>query len=148
MAKIDATGHFGMKLFLFRCPNCSGIWTDNKVIFRLDLESALEIEPDVEWEEISTTPREKSLSCPRCRNPLIEQTGVGLPKGLRIDSCMNCGGFWFDKGELMIYKSYLEKRRDKVRKKLEEENAHRKMLEEAMEKLKREINFWFTIGGW
>jgi len=131
MERHEAVGHYGAKLTLFQCPECSGIWVDSKLVAAITRESALEVEADVEFEEISTEPREGAAFCPRCEINLMEQTGGGMPKGLRIDYCSGCHGFWFDKGELMIYKSYLEKKRQKFSKSEEEKRRRKKRLDRA-----------------
>ena len=116
MKNRGAEGHYGGKLIIFQCPGCSGIWVDGEVVFRMSSDSAIEVESAVDFEEISTEPREIAAMCPRCETHLMEQTGGGLPQGLHIDYCNGCHGFWFDKGELMIYKSYQEKKRQSLKK--------------------------------
>ena len=111
MEEHEVNSHYGAKLLLFHCPQCSGIWVDKNVAFAVSRDSAVEVESDVGLEEIPTKPREGPIFCPRCAASLAEQTGGGLPKGLRVDYCTGCHGFWFDKGELIIYKSYLEEKR-------------------------------------
>lgn len=125
----EVKSHYGAKLLLFHCSQCSGIWVDKDVAFAVSRDSAVEIESDVGLEEILTKPREGPIFCPRCASRLTEQTSGGLPKGLRVDYCTDCHGFWFDKGELMIYKSYLEDKRKQSleRLKASEEVRRRKM---------------------
>ena len=38
-----------------------------------------------------------SLNCPHCRTHLLEPTSY---KHIEIDTCVHCGGLWFDKNEL------------------------------------------------
>ncbi|RJP71148.1 MAG: hypothetical protein C4532_08335 [Candidatus Abyssobacteria bacterium SURF_17] len=132
MTAREATSHYGTKLSVFQCAECSGIWVDRDVAFSLSRDSALAVETDVELEEISTTAREVPLFCPRCEVYLTEQGGGTLPKGLRIDYCTTCHGFWFDKGELMIYKSFLEEKRQKSREKLKLEEEEQRMRRERL----------------
>ena len=124
MQQREGTGHYGAKLPLFQCPGCSGLWVDGRVVRGMSYDSAVEAEPDVDFEEIVTEPRKTDLSCPRCESKLMEQTGGGLPQDLHIDFCTVCEGYWFDKGELMIYKSHLEKKRGELKR--DEEEARRK----------------------
>ena len=125
MEQREAKGHYGAKLRIFQCPECLGFWVDGEVVIALSHESALSAEVDVDFEDISTEPREIGAFCPRCETYLMEQTGGGLPKGLRIDYCEQCQGFWFDKGEMMIYKSHIENKR-KAFAGREEEKRRRK----------------------
>jgi Zn-finger nucleic acid-binding protein len=53
-----------------------------------------------------------------------------MPSGLHVDFCTGCHGFWFDKGELMIYESFLEKKRQRFRKSEEEKRARKRQLEQ------------------
>jgi Zn-finger nucleic acid-binding protein len=115
MQQRQGTGHYGAKLPLSQCPECSGLWIDGRVVRGVSYESALEAESDVDFGEIVTEPRKTELVCPRCESNLMEQTGKGLPKDLHIDYCEVCEGYWFDKGELMVYKTYLEKKRRNLR---------------------------------
>lgn len=115
MRKREGKGHYGAKLPLFQCPDCSGLWVDGKVVRGMSYDSALETESAVKFEEIVTKPRVTQLPCPRCEFHLMEQSGGNLPKGLHIDYCQACEGYWFDKGELMIFKSHLEKKRQNLK---------------------------------
>jgi Zn-finger nucleic acid-binding protein len=124
-----AKSHYGRPVSVSQCPGCAGIWIDGPVVFTLSRDSAVEVDSETRIEEIATEPREVSIYCPRCEIPLNEQTGSGLPKGLRIDYCGTCDGFWFDKGELMIYKAYLESRRQSMRARDAKEREHRERLE-------------------
>ena len=111
----EGKGHYGANLPLFQCPSCYGLWVDGRVVRGMSYDSAVGVEPDVDFEEIIAEPRKTELSCPRCESKLMEQTGGGLSQGLHIDYCAVCEGYWFDKGELMIYKSHIEKKRQNLK---------------------------------
>ncbi len=125
MERRKARSHYGVPLVIFQCPDCSGLWVDRETVTAISRDSALEVESDVRIEEISTAPRNMAAFCPRCETYLVEQTGGGLPKGLRIDYCTTCHGYWFDKGELMIYKTYQEEKRKRFRESEEEKETVR-----------------------
>ena len=125
MNQREAEGHYGAALFIYQCPECLGLWVDGDTVAALSHDSALQAETDVDFADISVEPREIELLCPRCAIHMMEQTGGGLPKDLRIDYCKSCNGFWFDKGELMIYKSHLENKRKKFRDREEEKRRKR-----------------------
>ena len=95
MGRHEAKGHYGAKLHIHQCAECLGLWVDGDVVIALSHESALQAEAEVDFEDISTESREIASFCPRCETYLMEQTGGGLPKGLRIDYCKTCRGFWF-----------------------------------------------------
>lgn len=128
MEQREARGHYGANLLIFQCPECSGIWVDGEAVTAISRDSALEAEADVSIEEISTEPREVAAFCPHCEIHLMEQTGGGLPKGLHVDFCTGCHGYWFDKGELMIFKTYQEEKRKRYRQSEEERRAKKKII--------------------
>jgi Zn-finger nucleic acid-binding protein len=113
LKQLEAKDHYGFKLFLFKCTTCSGIWVDGigKIISRLGRDSAVEVDSDTDYEEMATEPREIAAACPRCESHLLEElTGKHLPEGLHIDYCTKCHGFWFDEGELALYKNHIEEK--------------------------------------
>ena len=136
MRQREAKSHYGTKLLLFHCTGCSGIWVDKDVAFAVSRDSALAAESDVQLDDIPTSPRTTEIFCPRCGTNLTEQTGGVLPNGLRIDYCTSCHGFWFDQGELMIYKSFLEEKRKQNAERLK--TSEGKRMKEFREKLERE----------
>lgn len=125
MDQREGRGHYGAMMFIFQCPECLGLWVDGNVVTALSHDSALEAEAEVDFADISIEPREIATFCPRCKINLVEQTGGGLPKDLRIDYCKGCNGFWFDKGELMIYKSHIENKRKKFSEREEQKRRKR-----------------------
>ncbi len=127
MEQREARGHYGAKLSIFQCPECFGIWVDGEAVTAISRDSALEAEADVSIEDISTEPRQIAAFCPRCETNLMEQTGGGLPKGLHVDFCTGCHGYWFDKGELMIFKTYQEEKRRQFRASEEERRRKQKI---------------------
>ena len=131
MNRHEAKGHYGALMHIFQCGGCLGLWVDGDVVVAISHDSALEAEAEVNFEEILTEPREIPIMCPRCEIKLMEQTGGRLPQGLRIDYCRSCSGYWFDKGELMIYKSHLENKRKKFRQN-EEEKRQRKAAQSPL----------------
>lgn len=40
------------------------------------------------------------MNCPVCRSALVEKRVLGI----RLDRCSDCGGVWFDAGELEAYR--------------------------------------------
>lgn len=133
MDRHESKGHYGAKLSVFKCPECFGLWVDGKTVLAISRDSAIELESEVTLEDVSTEPRKLGVFCPRCEINLVEQTGGGMPKGLRIDYCKDCQGYWFDKGELMIYKTYLEGKR----KKFADKESERRKEHERRERAKR-----------
>ncbi|HUP87785.1 MAG TPA: zf-TFIIB domain-containing protein, partial [Longimicrobiales bacterium] len=44
---------------------------------------------------------ETSLACPVCLNSVMKQTAVQAQQPFVLDHCDNCGGTWFDAGEVL-----------------------------------------------
>jgi Zn-finger nucleic acid-binding protein len=141
MDQHEATGHYGTPLFIFQCPECFGIWLDGGTVGAISHDSAIEAEVDVDFEEMSTEPRTIGIFCPRCEINLTEQSGGGLPAGLHIDYCTSCNGYWFDRGELMIYKGYIEKKRQKFKK-----DQDKKIKEKLLKNNELRSRLWLSDG--
>lgn len=80
------------------CPNCSGVWLgpdDVLNLLRNQVPKGVQKQPD------------PPLACPSCSSLLmeIESTQPAVPT---IDQCMNCGGVWFDQGEMNALKAWTE----------------------------------------
>jgi Zn-finger nucleic acid-binding protein len=146
MSPHDAAGHYGAKLQLYQCAACSGVWVDRDVAFALSRDSAINVESEAVLDDIATEPREVPLFCPRCEVYLTEQSGMDLPKGLHIDYCTTCRGFWFDKGELMVYKVFLEEKRTKGSQRIRQSETAKKQRQERMKQLERELESYRSSG--
>lgn len=111
MVRVDARGHYGTKIPVETCPACRGFWLDAIEPVSLGHQAVVDLEGDADFAEIQTAPRDDYRPCPVCNVALHESTGGGLPEGLRVDACPTCRGMWFDRGELLVYKSALEAKR-------------------------------------
>jgi uncharacterized protein len=96
----------GTEVLIDRCPSCQGIWLD-KGEFE-DLKEAVKSivpENDKTWaqraEELfatASTLADDRSKCPKCGGGLAE----GLKNGVQVEICIQCGGTWFDSGELTV----------------------------------------------
>lgn len=126
---VETEGHYGTRLEVDACTSCGGFWLDAGEPVALGHQAATALDGGVDLSEVDTEPREDFRACPRCGRALEEVTGGRLPAGLRLDTCRQCRGMWFDRGELLVFKSGLEARRRRVRdeqmKKLRAERTRR-----------------------
>lgn len=73
------------------CPNCSGRFLDRGEVGLLT--GALGID------RILAPPRQRHIEggrCPECASAMAFRE----VRGLIVDACPGCGGFWFDRGEI------------------------------------------------
>lgn len=86
------------------CPSCNGIWFDlGEVEDFLDATLPLGIEQ----------PPEPPMECPRCEGRLLEITfpQADLPP---LDRCHECGGVWFDEGEVATVRAMIRSPQNKA----------------------------------
>jgi len=78
------------------CSDCKGIWFDRgEVSEYFELSRDL---PDLGEEDREEQP--SGMACPRCPATELTQLRYAPPYALTVDYCGNCGGMWFDKGEV------------------------------------------------
>lgn len=77
------------------CPACKGHWLDSGELLQMTNETSIAREQLslLSWQAAETT-----RLCPCCGTPMRE--GTLLNDDTKIDFCDDCGGLWFDAGEL------------------------------------------------
>lgn len=111
LAPVDTAGHYGTRMVVTSCRQCLGFWLEAIEVVGIGHDAVTELEGDADLGRVCTTPRSDFRACPKCRTALAEVTGGLAPEGLQVDTCPSCNGMWFDRGELLVYKSALEQRR-------------------------------------
>ncbi len=97
------------------CDLCYGLWLDKgeleKIISYKDTNPDQTIEKlkeilgkDAEIIEPGT------LTCPKC-NETMKKIKFSMPDNVIADKCTNCGGLWFDKGELVSVSDIVDKKK-------------------------------------
>jgi Zn-finger nucleic acid-binding protein len=81
---------------------CGGIWFD---AFELrKVEAAQEITGDIEIriprDSAVAVDFDKRRGCPKCPEVVLMRHYYSKKRGVVVDECPNCGGFWLDAGEL------------------------------------------------
>ena len=80
-----------------------GYSKEEEYFFRKNMEllAKLRMEADATKKKLATEHRlrEYWMRCPKCGETLIEQN---LEQIVHVDKCANCGGIYFDSGELRI----------------------------------------------
>ena len=81
---------------------CGGIWFDQFELKRFDEphESAGEGLLDIERDKSIIVDHTKRIKCPKCDDIVMMRHFFSVKKGVEVDECPGCGGFWLDAGEL------------------------------------------------
>ena len=81
---------------------CGGVWFDNFELKKFDEphESAGEALLDIERDESLIVDHTKRLKCPKCDDVVMMRHFFSVKKGVEVDECPGCAGFWLDAGEL------------------------------------------------
>lgn len=96
----------GTEVVVDRCPDCQGLWLDKGEFETLQKHfSAFVPDDGKSYDERARellleaeTARDERSQCPRCRGALHDTRRRGLP----VETCKDCGGTWFDAGELTV----------------------------------------------
>lgn len=133
LVPVEAAGHYGARMIVTTCSGCRGLWLKAGDPVAVGHESIIALEGDADLGGITTQPRADFRACPDCRTALEEMIGGLIPAGLHIDTCRQCHGMWFDRGELLVYKSALEEKRKKAsqqeRDRMKKRTARQRALE-------------------
>jgi len=82
------------------CPTCHGIWLDHKELSKLDDNFFVDVE-EITFDEVAPSESDAELNCPRCDGgPVLKKVTPTAYKGVVVDTCPSCKGFWLDRGEL------------------------------------------------
>ena len=86
---------------------CGGIWFDQFELKKFDEphESAGEALLDIERDESLVVDYSKRINCPKCDGVVMMRHFFSVKKGVEVDECPNCAGFWLDAGELRKIRS-------------------------------------------
>ena len=81
---------------------CGGIWFDAFELEKFDEpheENGEKLLNIARNENVKVDP-EKRFNCPKCDNIVMMRHFFSVKKGVEVDECPNCAGFWLDAGEL------------------------------------------------
>ena len=115
LVPVQTENHYGTRLVVDACAQCRGYWLKAIEPVGIGFEAVKALEGDADLAAIATEPRSDFRGCPTCGTALEEISGGLVPEGLHIDTCNTCRGMWFDRGELLVYKSALEAKRQTMR---------------------------------
>lgn len=100
-------------LAIDRCPNCFGMWFDKGELERIEkgggadmvrllsMGSPYDDDDDASqpWNDLTREDGKATADCPRC-DGVMQRTHDDVDASLVIDHCPDCGGTWYDGGEV------------------------------------------------
>lgn len=109
MNNIQVTSRYGNSLFLDQCPHCGGLWFDSMEMYMVKNDvSDLIDKVDASKLVADTTIKERML-CPKDGIELAVFSDVNFPSSIKVESCKQCGGFFFNRGEFHEFSDEREK---------------------------------------
>ncbi len=118
-----ACGEFMKKVFIPRtgfsvdvCTDgCGGIWFDNREELQFDEqhESIDEIKKALNGKVLKKTLYNEERYCPVCASKLIKNY-CSTKQEIEIDECYNCGGKFFDRGELTSMRNQYKTEKERI----------------------------------
>ncbi len=98
--KIESRGEGADVFEVDVCPSCGGVWLDAAELSKIDDNFFVDVEK-MELLKAAPGQDDRALRCPRCGGtPVLEKGHPRGHKGLVVDRCPKCRGFWLDRGEL------------------------------------------------
>ena len=93
------------------CDLCYGIWLDRGELEQITskegkVQDSVKALKEVLSEEPAVT-EEASKNCPRCEKPM-KKVNFKTKDNVLADKCPECGGMWFDSGELISVTDKME----------------------------------------
>ena len=130
MRQVKIQSHVGQNIFLDQCVECGGIWFDKSELYRARDGEAGKVEA-LDGASLATpTSMENPVRhCPRDGTELAGFSDPYFPKGIIVERCPACDGFWLNRGE---FTKYQEARRERKRPRevvVEDSELQRKMGE-------------------
>lgn len=118
-----ACGEFMKKVFIPRtgfsvdvCTDgCGGIWFDNREELQFDEphESIDEIKKALNGKVLKAPLYNDDRYCPVCASKLIKNF-CSVKQEIEIDECYNCGGKFFDRGELTAMRNQYKTEKERI----------------------------------
>lgn len=100
MHQVKILSHYGQPLFLDQCEKCGGIWFDKSELYRAKQGEAEKTDLlDVDSLRSPAFLENKVHLCPKDRAKLFRFDDKYFPRGIIVERCPVCSGFWLNRGE-------------------------------------------------
>jgi len=119
MSPVKTDSHYGAVVVLDQCPECGGIWFDEFEMYQVKQSKAKEIENKLDEGKLKKPASVKSgsLHCPKDGSLLQQFKDINFPESIIVESCPQCGGFWFNRGEFTQFQQARSERLKKIKEK-------------------------------
>lgn len=144
--KVLAKCWYNFNVELDQCPNCGGIWCDKYELYRVSPEGVETIEKLDVKKLREFKPIKKDLICPRCKIALEEFKDPYFPKQIKLGHCPNCGGFWLNRGALVKFKEWQQKRKAEALRKKEDKEFSQEIKKMLISQRKNPFKVWGEAG--
>ncbi|HAC64059.1 MAG TPA: hypothetical protein DCF68_11090 [Cyanothece sp. UBA12306] len=94
-----------------RCGQCAGIWFDSLEAEQLkSIKGSEKIDLADSQEDNELESRQKQINCPRCQVTMMKMLDFDQHP-IWYETCLQCGGIWFDAGEFTQFKDNFQQNR-------------------------------------
>jgi len=107
MIGVKTESKYGANVLLDQCPQCGGLWFDGDELYLAksttdENYAALNVDSLVKPVAITSA----VMKCPRDNTALNNFTDPYFPAAIKIETCPQCSGFWFNRGEFKEFQEY------------------------------------------
>lgn len=110
MNQIKTKSHYGANVFVDQCLECGGIWFDNMELYEIDENATETIDKIDTTKLVSSANINPELHCPKDKAKLLLFSDPSFPDSIKVESCPECDGFFFNRGEFLAFNENREKR--------------------------------------
>ncbi|RLC36926.1 hypothetical protein DRH27_04475, partial [Candidatus Falkowbacteria bacterium] len=149
MKIVKTESHYGTTVELDQCEECGGLWLDNTELYRIKHGVGQRIDKLNQEKLKESSPIKKDLYCPRDNSKLIVFKDHNFPKEIQVERCPECGGFFFNRGELVSFQTWRKMHIAKSKPEPKLISKKDKDIEKQIKKLLAmgsSIDSWNTIG--
>jgi len=121
MHQVKVESHYGQPIILDQCNKCGGLWFDKFELHRTKLGEAEKIElldSAILWTHSNI--QNPELVCPKDQAKLVRFNDQYFPKGIIVERCPVCDGFWLNRGEFSKYQQIRQEMKVPKQKSTEE----------------------------
>ena len=121
MHQVKVQSHYGQPIILEQCNKCGGLWFDKFELHRIKLGESekIEILDSISlW--IPSNIQNPELVCPKDQAKLVRFNDPYFPRGIIVERCPICDGFWLNRGEFSKYQQIRQEMKVPKQKSTEE----------------------------
>jgi Zn-finger nucleic acid-binding protein len=105
MKAVVVQSHYAVPFSVEQCAMCGGIWLDAEELMRAPDAEIARLDPQHTPTLVPPAQVPTPLHCPKDSTVLSPFKDQNFPKEITIESCPDCGGMWFNRGELLQHRT-------------------------------------------